>query len=398
MDYEQVIKFSFAWLFKKETLKYALIIWAQFLLFSLLFYGGALLVFGSVISAFLANPLAFISEIILSPETLLSQLIPLVLLFVAYVGIVLLAGYFVGLYISVLLNFYAFRSTGISYAQFPVKRLLKLFVLQLATGFLVLFSWVHRKAWVIPVLFFLGEVFLLLALFSPFFALVGAVFILLSALILVVFPLYLFFKGAGTNAIVTHRYFLLFAPLFVVLLLVSIIQPLFLILLLLLLIAYICAIIYNALGAWVSTQVFLGKGTGILESIRGSLGLTDEKKLSVALALLLGGIIGALVFWVVAIIAEAMLSLVFIQIIPDNLWGLTDLVQLLLAASQSSAYAAPSLSLAVLKQGLANIMAQQVWAVVIAPFSTLFGVFLTVGIYFNLLPPETKAKSAKAAK
>jgi hypothetical protein len=393
VDYGQVLNFSFAWLSKRETLKYAVLLWAVTVFFSLLFIAGFFFFFWGIISSFLASPLLFLSELMLNPLGFLVRFLPSILLFVLFAVAVSIASYFVTLYISALLYFFAFKNAKLGHAAFPPQRTVGLFVLQVAGLFLVLFSWVHRKAWLLLGLLPLGLLFMVFGLVNPLFYTLGSLLFLAAVAGFIVFPLYLFFADERQQgAVIVNKYFLLFAPAFFALLLLlgflrGVPALLTLALLLLLLLVYAGIIVHNWVRLWFSTPVFVQKGASIFDSLRGSIALTQGRTLNVILALLIGGIVGGIVFYVASAVLALLFSLIFFGVIPSDLWGFSAFLASLSALPQFSAAPLQS-QIKVARMAIARAVGESISQVLVTPFSMLFSVFLTVGIYLNLIQSE----------
>jgi len=385
MDYEGILRFSFSWLFNRETLKYAAIKWAVAAVFFLLWAASFFALFGPVFSQFLADPINFFQNLALNPAGFLVVMLPAMLVFSVLSAVLFFAEFLIGFYISALFHFYGFRSANISYANFPVSRVLKLFVLWAASMFLTWFSWVHRKAWLLFLLPLAAIVLFPLVALNPFLVVVPILLVSVFLLALVAIPVYIYLNPNAPGFIVTNRTFMLVQACFTALILLSIIFPLFLLLLFLVFFAFLFVFAYNLVKVAFAMLVFLRGNTGILGSLQESIGLSAGKTSDVLLAFLIGGIAGMLVFLLAGAIVQAIIFLIVMPFIPDSLWGFGGLLDTLRAMQPEDAV---FLSSFFLKQQTASTIASSVWQIVAAPLYLLFGVFLTIGIYLQLVPQE----------
>jgi hypothetical protein len=281
--------------------------------------------------------------------------LPAVIIFLAIPLAIKFVSVIVDLYISALVNFFAFRSAKITYPKFSLSRLGRFFILFLAEAFLVSFFWVHRKIWILGVAAVIGIILACLSIINPALLTVSFLIFWGIALVLIIAPLYLFFAGEhNSDAVGVNKYFLLFLPVLVVLILLSSLHWLFIILLAIVLVAYLVVIFYCSIRVFCSTPVFLSKGTGALDSIRTSLILTKGRVVDVFIAMLIWGLVSILLF------------VVPLTILDSILWYI---------------HTPPSI----------GIFSVVVIPFVIGPLITLFGVFLKVGVYSQLLS-KTKVK------
>lgn len=403
LDYGEIVKFSFSWVSNKESLKFALLIWLVSIIAFALFAGAFLFAFGGIISSVVSDPLNFLLEMTTAPEFFLGSVISAIFLFSALIFVLVVASIIVNLYISVLVNFFAFRSSKTKYAEFPLSRLVWFFVMLLAEAFLVSFFWVHRKVWLLGAAILAAVLFLVLSIFNLAFLLVAFLIFGLVGLVLLVAPLYLFFRGDQDScAIIVNKYFLLFSPALIVLGLLSILNWLFIFLFGLVFIAYGVAMIYCAIRIFCNTPVFLSRGAGPLESIRISLSLTKGRVFDIFVAMVIGGIVSIIVFALASAILVAIFSFAVMPLIPENVWGAGDVLQSLsMFDSMASGELTPpgdmQATLGSLRLGISQSIAESIAEFIIAPFSMLFGVFLTVGIYLQLVP-KARAKPADPKK
>ncbi len=395
LNYTEIVKFALSWVSNREAIKYALIVWAVSIISIVLVAGAFLLAFGPLISSLVSNPTNFLFEITANPDFFAANILSTVFLFAVLILVLTVASVVVNLYISVLMNFFAFRSSNTQYAEFPLSRLVWFFVLLLAEAFLVSFFWVHRKAWLLGVAILVAMLFAVLSLFNLALLLVALILFGLIALALIVAPVYLFFSGSQDNeAIVVNKYFLLFPPSLVVLVLLSILQPLFLILFAFVFVAYFAVMIYCSIRVFCNTPVFLSRGTGPLDSIRTSLSLTKGKVLDIFAAMVIGGVVSVIVFALASMILTAIFSFAVGPLIPENIWGAGDFLQSIsmidsaAAGGESISGEEMQLALESIRTGIAQSIAESIAELIVTPFAMLFGVFMTVGIYLQLIPKE----------
>ncbi|MDP6671167.1 MAG: hypothetical protein QGI60_05135 [archaeon] len=390
LDYGEAVKFAISWATKKESLKFALIVWLVSIVSIVLFAGAFLRAFGPLISSILSDPATFLLTV--DAPDLVVSILPAVFLFMVLMVVLVVASIIVDLYILVLMNFFAFKSSNTPYADFPLSRLGRFFIMLLAEAFLVSFFWVHRKIWILGVVMLAAVLFAVLSLFNPVFLLVALLLFGLVGLAVLIVPLYLFFTGEQySDAVVVNKYFLLVSPVLAVLVFMSILHPLFILLLVLLFAAYFVISIYCSIRVFCNTPVFLSKGTGALDSIKTSLSLTKGRASEVFAALFIGGIVSFLLFAIASAVITLLFSFAIAPMVPENIWGAGDLLQTLsvvdsITAAPGEAVTAYEMQVALesIRIGIVQSISESIAEAIVAPFAMLFGVFLTVGIYLQL--------------
>ena len=393
LDYGEAVKFAFSWATNKESLKFALIVWLVSIVSIVLFAGAFLIAFGPLLSSLFSDPINFLMEAV-SPDFFVVSFLPALFLFFVLMVILIVASIIVDLYISVLMNFFAFKSAKIQAAEFPLSRLGRFFVLLLAESFLVSFFWIHRKVWILGIALLVAALFAVLSIFNLAFLLVALLLFGLVGLALVVAPIYLFFTGEkDSDAVIVNKYFLLISPAFAVFILLSILQPLFLLLIVFVFIAYFVAIFYCSIRIFCNTPVFLSKGTGVLDSIKTSLSLTKGRVIDIFIAMFIGGIVSILLFAIASAILTLIFSFAIAPSVPENMWGAGDFLESISAIESITADPGEAVSATEMQVALESIrteivksIAETIAEVIVAPFVMLFGVFLTVGIYLQLTP------------
>jgi hypothetical protein len=404
LDYGEIVKFAFSWATNKESLKFALIVWLVSIVSIVLFAGAFLLAFGPLLSSILSDPANFLIQLSFNTDSFVANLLPAIFLFLILMVVLIVATIIVELYISVLMNFFAFKSANIKPAEFPLSRLGRFFILLLAESFVVSFFWIHRKVWILGAAMLVAVLFAVLSLLNPIFLSVALLLFGLVGLALVIAPIYLFFTGEkDSDVVVVNKYFLLFTPAFAVLILLSILNWLFILLLVLVFFAYFVAIFYCSIRVFCNTPVFLSKGTGVLDSIRTSLSLTKGRVIDIFIAMLIGGIVSILLFAIASAILTLIFSFAVTPMVPENFWGAGDFMQSLSAIDSAVApdtavtVNETQIALKELRTGAVQSIAESIAGMIVAPFAMLFGVFLTIGIYLQLTP-KGRAKPAAPKK
>lgn len=394
-DYGEILKFSFSWVKRTETLKYAALKWAVELVLILLVLASVFVAFAPLILGFLANPADFIansaSNLVQLGIGLMGGIVILLFLF----AVLSIASLFVELYLSVLFSLYALRQANLPTAPFNFNRLIRLFVLQITGGFLVMFSGVHKNVWLIFAGLALAMVLLILGFVNPLFIFAGIALALLSYFSLFIFPLYLYFKADSKDTIIIHKKLLLLPPttifLFLLFIFLGPVNPIFAILIMLLLmiiiLAYICVIIYNTLRVVFSEIEFISSGKGIFDSLRASIELSEGKVSTIFVASLIWLVFGIIVFYILYMIMSSVLAIIVLPFVPADVWGL----ETFLLSLSTVSFPAGTL-LESVRVSVARTIAENIWAFIVAPFSILFSIFFTVGVYRNALLGKKQPK------
>jgi len=262
MNYEQIVKFSFSWLKKTESLKYVLL----YYLVNIVFFAGifliGLLFFQNLILSALSGSSTALTNFISNPASGVA-----IIGFLSVAFLWLLIFLIASLYVSLLMTLFALRSKSLPASQLGFVKVLKVIFLEIISSFIALLCIYNLK--------FLLVLVATIALFG------------LAVLFGVI--------GQGIIAVVCSIFAILA------------------------LIAYLVITWYNSIRLSFSSVIFVSKDTGVFSALRESWGLTRGRVIDIIIASIIGAVVIMIVFMVIGFVFSIFTSVLALVLVSPAL-------------------------------------------------------------------------------